>query len=185
METAETTDRIDPVANRATAQRLMRAMRERDHTTIEELLAADVVLNSPITDSFYFHGRDNVVALLKIVGEVMEDLEHLELLGAEDVWTQHLRFRVRGRILDAMDLMRFDETGHVRELTVFIRPLPGLTLFAAALVPAVGRRRGRLTSVVLRLLIEPLAAMTRHGDRLVGSLLRGTWGSQVGTAGGR
>jgi len=72
--------------------------------------------------------------------------------------------------------MRFDDTAHLRELTVFVRPLPALAAFAAALAPAVGRRRGRLTSVVLRMLIEPLAAMTKYGDRLVGWLLRETWG---------
>jgi hypothetical protein len=180
METAETMpERNDQATNRAAAQRLMKGMRERDYETIADSLAPDVVINSPITDSFRFHGRDNAVALLRIVREAMNDLEHYELLGAEDVWTHRLRFRVRGRLLEGMDLMRFDETGHVRELTIFIRPLPGLAVLAAALAPGVGRRRGRLTSIALRLLIEPLAAVTRHGDRLVGWLLRGVWADRA------
>ncbi|MDQ6807333.1 MAG: nuclear transport factor 2 family protein [Actinomycetota bacterium] len=175
MET--TPQRIDAASNRAATSRLMQAMRERDYGTIAGVLAPDVVIHSPITDSFQLHGRDDALAVLKIVREAMEGLEHRELVGADDVWTQRFRARVRGRHVDGMDLLRFDEEGRVRELTVFIRPLPGLAAFAAALASGVGRRRGLLTTIALRLLIEPLAVITRHGDRLVGWLLRGTWGS--------
>jgi hypothetical protein len=75
-----------------------------------------------------------------------------------------------------MDLLRFDDAGGICEMTLFVRPLPGIAIFAAALAPAVGLRRGRLISIALRLLIEPLAAITHHGDRLVARLLRGAWG---------
>jgi hypothetical protein len=164
-------------ANRAAVARLMGAMRERDYATIADVLAADAVIRSPITDSFQFRGRDDALAVLTIVAEAMEGIEHHELVGAGDVWSQRFTVRVRGRSLEGMDLLRFDGEGRVRELTVFIRPLPGLAVFAAALAPGVGRRAGRLATIVLRLLIEPLSAMTRHGDRLIGWLLRGTWGS--------
>ncbi|MDQ6777576.1 MAG: nuclear transport factor 2 family protein [Actinomycetota bacterium] len=178
MDTSGTTaERIDAAANRAAALRLMKAMREGDYATAADALAPDVVIHSPITGSFEFRGRDDALAVLKIVYEAMDGLEHHELVGADDVWTQHFRARVRSRLLDGMDLMRFDAAGRLRELTVFIRPLPGLTAFAAGVAPGVGRRRGLLTAIVLRLLIEPLAVMTRHGDRLVGWLLRETWGS--------
>lgn len=174
MDTVGTTS--GAAANRAAAQQLMKAMRERDDATIADVLSPDVVINSPITDSFHFHGREDGVALLKIVRETMEDLEHYELLGAEDVWIQRFRVRVRGRLLEGMDLLRFDEAGKVREMTVFVRPLPGLAALAAAVVPPVGSHRGRLTSILLGLLTGPLAATTRHGDRLAAWLLRGAWG---------
>jgi hypothetical protein len=177
MDTAETMpERID-AANRGATLRLMKAMRERDYMTVADALAPDVVIHSPITDSFEFRGRDDALAVLKIVAEAMDGLEHYELVGADDIWTQRFRVRVRGRLLDGMDLLRFDEEGRLRELTVFIRPLPGLTAFAAGVAPGVARRRGLVAAIILRLLIEPLAAMTRHGDRLVGWLLRETWGS--------
>jgi hypothetical protein len=177
METVETMpERIESAANRAAAQRMAKSMRERDYPAIADVLAADVVIHSPITGRFEFRGRDDALAVLKIVCEVMDGLEHDELVGAGDVWTQPLHFRVRGRLVEGVDVMRFDEAGRLRELTVFMRPLPGLVAFAAAVAPGVGRRRGLLTSIALRLLIEPLAAMTRHGDRLVGWLLQETWG---------
>jgi SnoaL-like domain len=178
MDTAETLpERADAAANRAATVRLTEAMRERDYATIADLLAPDVVIHSPITDSFQFRGRDDALAVLKIVSEAMDGLEHHELAGDEDVWTQRFSARVRGRPLDGMDLLRFDAAGRICELTVFIRPLPGLTAFAAGVAPGVGRRRGLLAVIVLRLLIDPLAVMTRYGDRLVGWLLRDTWGS--------
>jgi hypothetical protein len=177
MTTAETTPhRIDPAANRAAAERLMKAMREQDYGAIAEVLAVDVVIESPITATFRFSGREDAVAVLKIVRARMEDLEHHELVGAEDVWIQRFGVRVRGRILDGVDVLRFDEAGRVRSMTVFIRPLPGLAAFAAAVAPAVGLHRGRLTSIALRLLIAPLAAITHHGDRLAAWLLRDSWG---------
>lgn len=178
MEIAETSrDQTATAANRATAQRLARAMRERDYATLEDTFAADVVLNSPITGGFRFCGREDVIALLRIVREAMHGLEHGELIGAGDVWTQRFSARVGGRAIDAIDLVRFDAAGNVREFTVFVRPLPGVAAFTAAVAPGVGRRRGRLTSIVLRLLTGPLAVITRQGDRFAAWLLRGTWGA--------
>jgi hypothetical protein len=178
METAETTrDQIQASTNRAAAQRMMRAMRERDYEDMAEVLASDVVINSPITDSLQFRGRDDVLAVLRIVREAMQDLEHHDLLGSGDTWTHRFRVLVGGRLIEGMDLLRFDESGAIREVTVFVRPLPGLAAFTAAIAPEVGRRRGTLTAVVLRLLTGPLVALTRLGDRLVAWLIRGAWGA--------
>jgi limonene-1,2-epoxide hydrolase len=174
MESVEISSTVEP--NRATAERLMKAMREQDYETMSEVFAPDVVINSPITASFQFHGREDAVALMKLVRAGMEDLEHHELLGSGDVWAQRFGARVRGQLLDGMDALRFDAAGQVCAMTVFVRPLPGLTAFAAAVVPVVARRRGLLSSIALRLLIGPLAVMTRHGDRLAAWLLRGSWG---------
>ncbi|HWF73656.1 MAG TPA: nuclear transport factor 2 family protein [Solirubrobacteraceae bacterium] len=177
MDTAETVpQRTEPTDNGATAQRFMRAMRERDYGTMADALAPDVVIHSPITESFQFRGRGDALAVLKIVAEAMGEIEHHELVGAGEVWTQRFTVRVRGRRLEGMDFIRFDGEGRLAELTVFMRPLPGLAAFAAGVAPRVGRRRGLLTMIALRLLIEPLALITRQGDRLVGWLLRDTWG---------
>jgi hypothetical protein len=191
METAETTpvrtdaalsppatepNRTASAANRATVQRLNQAMREQDFETMAELFAEDVVLHSPITASFQFRGRADTVAVLKIVRASMADLQHQELLGADGVWSQRFSVHVRGRLLDGVDVLRFDESGHVRAMTVFIRPLPSLAAFAAAVAPAVARRRGRLASIALALMLGPLGAITRRGDRLAAWLLRGSWG---------
>jgi len=59
-----------------------------------------------------------------------------------------------------------DESGLIEEITVFIRPLPGLTTLTAALVPPIARKHGRFRSAVARLLLTPLGLAARMGDRL-------------------
>jgi hypothetical protein len=162
--------------NRAAAQRFMKAMREEDYDTIADILSPDFVINSPITAAFSFRGREDAMTLFRIVRAEMEDLKHHELLGADDSWTQRFEVRVRGRLLEGVDVLRFDAGGRLAAMTVFVRPLCGLTAFAAAVAPSVGRHRGRLAQLALRLLMAPLAAMTCHGDRFAAWLLRGSWG---------
>jgi hypothetical protein len=68
---------------------------------------------------------------------VFEDFRYTDELDAED-GTMALVFQaaVGGRELQGVDLLRFDETGRVRELTVLVRPMSGLQ----ALMEAVGPR---------------------------------------------
>src|SRR5215210_4260072 len=68
----------------ATSQRFAAAMRERDFETLGETLAADVVLHSPITGSFPFEGREQVLDLLRIVRGALEDLNPVASFGDDD-----------------------------------------------------------------------------------------------------
>ena len=172
METLESTVEAGTEAPR----RLAQTMREQDFETMAELLAPDVVLDSPITASFQFRGREDVIAVLRIVRAEMEGLEHFELLGTGDLWTQRFGVRVHGRVLDGIDVIRLNSSGQVASMTIFVRPLPSLAAFAAAVAPGVARRRGRVAGTVVALLVAPLAVMTAYGDRLVRRLLRGSWG---------
>jgi hypothetical protein len=148
-----------------TAHRLADAMRARDFDTIGDLLAQDVVLNSPITAAFRFHGRDEILDLLRAVRDVYETLEYTAIFGSGDTWAQVFRTTIRGTPMEGTDIMRLDEDGRVREFTVFFRPLPGLATLAAALGPAVAPTRPR--AIALRALAAPLAAATRLGERIV------------------
>lgn len=174
METLQTTPTS---SNDVAARSLARAMREQDFSAMAKLFAPDVVLESPVTGSFSFRGREDVIALLRIVRGTMEGLEHFELLGAGDVWSQRFGARVRGRLLDGVDVLRFNADGQVSTMTVFLRPLPSLAAFAAAVAPPVAARRGRAAGAAVALLVAPLALMTGFGDWVVGRLLRGAWGS--------
>ena len=164
--------------NRAAAHRLGEKMHDRDFTGMGELFAPDAVLVSPVTPSFRFHGRDQVLAILRMVREVFEEgPEYEHIFGEGDLWAQVNRSRVRGREVHAVDFLRFGDDGLIREMTIFVRPLPGLAAFTAALAAPVGRRRGRLVSLLLGLLARPLAPLTYYGDKLVGRLLGPAWGS--------
>jgi len=140
------------------------AMEARDLDGVAEALAPDVVLHSPITSSFRFVGRDEVTALLGIVREVFEDLRYVEEFGEGPLHVLVFRARVNGQQLEGTDIMRLDEQGRVRELNVFIRPLPGLTALTAALAPRLALKTGRARSVAVAGMVRPLAAITRLTD---------------------
>jgi len=148
-----------------TAHRLADAMQARDFDTLGDLLADDVVLNSPITAAFQFHGRDEIVELLKAVRDVYETLDYTAIFGSGDTWAQVFSATVRGQSMQGTDIMRLDEAGRVIEFTVFFRTLPGLATLTAALGPAVAPTRPR--AMALGVLSAPLAAATRLGERLV------------------
>jgi hypothetical protein len=151
-----------------TARRVTDAMRGRDFDALRAQLADDVVLNSPITAAFQFRGADEIVELLRTVRDAYETLEYTDVFGSGDTWVQVFRVRVRGQEMEAIDLMRMNADGKVREFTVFFRPLAGLAALTAALAPEVAPTRGR--AAVARALTRPLELMTRSGDRVVARL---------------
>lgn len=59
-----------------------------------------------------------------------------------------------------------------REMTIFVRPLPGLATLFATLPPRVStRRRGRPLGVLAGILTRPLAVVLQTADRLVPKFL--------------
>jgi hypothetical protein len=145
---------------------------------VAEALAPDVVLLSPVTSSFRFAGRDEVAALLGIVRDVFEELRYLEEFGDGAVRALVFQARVNGQQLEGTDILRLDEKGRVREIRVFIRPLPGLTALTAALAPRLARETGRARAAAVAGMVRPLAAMTRLTDVPGSSLAMGkVWGT--------
>ena len=131
---------------------------------VAEALAPDVVLLSPVTSSFRFVGRDEVAALLGIVRDVFEELRYVEEFGDGAVRALVFQARVNGQQLEGTDILRLDEKDRVREIRVFIRPLPGLTALTAALAPRLARDTGRARAAAVAGMVRPLAAMTRLTD---------------------
>jgi hypothetical protein len=148
-------------------------MEARDPAGVAEALAPDVVLHSPVTSSFRFVGRDEVTALLGIARDLLEDLHYVEEFGEGSMHVMVFRARVNGRPLEGTDVMRLDAQGRVRQLDVFIRPLPGLAALTAALAPRLARKTGRARSATVAGMTRPLAAITRLADAPVSSLAMG------------
>jgi hypothetical protein len=106
---------------------------------LEHMLRAfreDAVLHSPVTFT-PFEGREAIGRLLGILLRVFEDFRYTDELTAAD-GTKALVFRahVGDRQLEGVDLLRFDDAGLVRDLTVFIRPRSAIE----ALLREVGSR---------------------------------------------
>jgi hypothetical protein len=51
-------------------------------------------------------------------------------------------------------------------MTMFFRPLPGLTALTARLTPRLAAQQGRARSLALAAMTRPVAALTRAGDAL-------------------
>ena len=65
--------------------------------------------------------------LLRIVRQALEDLEPVAELGDDDTHALMFEARIGHQKIQALDVLRFDAEGRIREFRIFIRPLPGLT----------------------------------------------------------
>ena len=98
--------------------------------SLEDLIALfreDAVLHSPITFQ-PFEGKAAIRRLLAIIFEVFEDFRYTDELDAADGMTKILVFRtrVKNREVEGIDMVRFDDAGMVRDLTVMVRPRSSL-----------------------------------------------------------
>jgi SnoaL-like domain len=160
-------------AAQSEAHPLRVAMETRDFDAVARALAPDVVLHSPITASFTFRGRDEVRSLLENVRGVFDELHYVHDFGSRELRVLVFEARVGRERIEGADTLLLDEEGLVREITVFIRPLPGLVAFAATLAPQLAGRNGRWRSSAVAAALGPLAVMTRVGDVPISRLVTG------------
>lgn len=109
----------------------------KDLAALEAILAEDVVLHSPVTFK-PFEGRPVVAHVLRTVFEVFGDFRYVAELDRDDLTTLVFKARVGEREVDGIDLLRTREDGLIDDITVFIRPLSGLS----ALRDEMGARLG-------------------------------------------
>ncbi len=131
------------------------------------VLAPEVVLRSPLTDSVRFEGRDEVREVLDVALRNFADLRFSTVLGNGRSWVLFETARIGDQRFDEAQFIELDERGKIVELTLLIRPRPGATAVMAALAGPLARRLGRsaTTATALSLLTRPLRFLTRLGDR--------------------
>jgi hypothetical protein len=131
------------------------AWQTRDLAAWAEALASDVVMNSPVFRA-PFTGRNAAIELFGVLFEVLGDVEitHEFHQGQVDVFFWHATLGIRG--VDGVDLLRRDGDGKICEITVLIRPLINIAIFASAVGPALAAKRGRVRGLAARLLTVPL-----------------------------
>ena len=144
------------------------AAAEQDIELALGALTDDVVVRSPLTDRFTFDGKDDVRRLFETAYEKFEGLNYHTVIGEGPQCVLVGGGVAGGQKFEETLVLDLAEDGRIAGITLFIRPLPGLTAVMAALGPALARRNGRsnLTAVMLRAMTAPLAAATRSGDRL-------------------
>lgn len=149
-----------------TTVRLRAAAEANDVDGVAATLAADVVLRSPITDRVTFHGREEVRGLLVSVFSTLREMHYIADVGDQRTRALFYTATVGRQHLEEAMRVELNSEQEIQTLTLFYRPLPGLTAFTAALAPRVARKHGPVRSFIARLLMLPLATITRLGDRL-------------------
>ena len=165
----------EQLSNELAAGRLLDALRDNDSGLLASLLAPDVVLRSPLTDRFQFHGRDRVVELYGVVHAPLRGLERTHLVGSGRQWAQFSVATVLGRQITTCQLIEFNDDGLIERLMILCRPLPGLIAFFAAIAPGVMRRRSRVLALLAGAMTRPLVPAFDANDRIATALLRDAW----------
>jgi len=112
------------------------AVETKDFAAVESILAPAVHFRSPVVFAPY-EGREAVAALLRVVGEVLSpELAYQWQVREGDREVLCFSTRVGDRVLEGVDLLRYDDDGQVCELVVMMRPASGL----AAVRDAIGAR---------------------------------------------
>jgi SnoaL-like protein len=147
------------------------AMEARDHDAVLQALAPDIVLRSPIF-AVPFTGIDEAGDLFAVLLEEVWPLTYLDEIPG-DPHVLHFTAEVKGEELDGIDLLRFDDQGRAKEITVFFRPFPAVAAFLSATGPKLARRRGGAGRAgFLRVAGAPLGALMRTtastGPKLLG-----------------
>ena len=134
-------------------------------------LADDIVLHSPILTS-PFVGREVARQLYGALLEALTDVVITERFsgptGEVFVWNA----RSAGRRVDGLDVVRLDPAGRVAEITVMMRPFPGIAAFVAGAAEPMARRRRpalrRIAGPVGSALIPLFALLDRVGAAMAG-----------------
>jgi hypothetical protein len=131
-------------------------------------LAPDVTLISPLTARFRFHGRDQLRDVLIAAFEVITEIRYHTEVGEGGTRALFYYGRCGGVDLEEAQLLRFDPTGAISEITLFGRPLPALTEVTKRLGPILLRRQGKPgLARAVTVATGPLAAMTRTGEKRI------------------
>ncbi len=144
-----------------------RAAGERgDAPAAAECLASNVTVISPLTAQFRFHGRDDARDMLVAAFEVIHDIRFHTEVGDANTRALFYHAYAGDQAIEEAQLLRLDADGLIVELTLFGRPLPGLTAVMADIGPRLLRYQKRPTLArIVALATAPLAAMTRLGER--------------------
>ena len=110
------------------------AVEKHDLKAMVDALAPGVVFHSPITFK-PFEGKEAVSTLLGVVASTFEDFRYMDELDGDGAKALVFEARVGDRLVQGLDLLRFDDQGLIVDFTVMVRPLSG----AMALAEAVGK----------------------------------------------
>ena len=120
-----------------TAHPARSAIEAGDVDALAELLAPNVEFRSPAVYRPY-HGRETVLALLRVVASVFEDFRYANEWRDGRTTILFFEANVGDRDLQGIDILEENDDGLVERFTVMIRPLSGLQAVAATMAERLG-----------------------------------------------
>ncbi|MEU0536724.1 nuclear transport factor 2 family protein [Amycolatopsis tolypomycina] len=143
-----------------------RAMETRDVELALTAFAPDAVLHSPLTSRVRFTGHAELRPLIEVAYRHLKDISFHTDTGDARTRVVVYTARIGGEPIEEAALLRLNDDGLVEEATLFVRTLPGLVALMDRFGPDIARANGRpVVARVLRVLVKPLLAMVRSGDR--------------------
>ena len=105
------------------------AAEAKDFSQVSELFEEDVVFKSPVVFKPY-EGREALAVILGAVVQVFEDFRYIEQVETGDAAVLVFEANVGDKSVQGVDVLRFGESGRVRELIVMVRPMSGMHALA-------------------------------------------------------
>lgn len=118
-----------------------RALAELHPGRIVGTFADDVVITVAVHDA-PMAGKDVARFLFAVLSEELDGFQVTDELIEADSAVVLFEAKISGRAAQGLTLVRLNENGHVRELTVFIRPLEALQLIAEVIGARMAARYG-------------------------------------------
>jgi hypothetical protein len=144
------------------------AVEARDIDALIETLAPDVILHSPLI-SEAFHGREKVGHLFRSLADdylFTDDFRYTAELAEGNTVVLAFKGKLNGVNVEGVDLVQIDPAGKVRDITVFLRPLPGTAAVAKHLAPRVAGNGSKAKAAMAGLGTRPLTAMAKLFDAI-------------------
>jgi 2-amino-4-hydroxy-6-hydroxymethyldihydropteridine diphosphokinase len=143
------------------------AVESHDIEALAAVLADDAKLRSPITVRIPFEGRARVVELMTEVFALLESMQVVRDVRDGNVEVLEIESRLAGYDLHMVQVVEHADDGRVRQVTLFMRPYPGVANLAAHIGPRLVRRRfGPVVAGFVAVPMRIVAAMARLMDRL-------------------
>lgn len=116
----------DELTEVSLVERWEAAVADADPDAMRACLATDVRFFSPAVHRPY-EGQDATMLVLTNVMTVFEDFTYTDVLDCGDRLGLVFTARVGDRDVEGWDYLKLDDDGLIREFTVMLRPLSGLT----------------------------------------------------------
>jgi len=114
------------------------------------------------------HDLEGVIEMRELMRAhfaTVENLRYFTDVGDAQTRAQFYRATVDGQQVEAATRVEVNDQAQISEITIYYRPLPGLTALTATLGShVVAARHGHRRALTARLLFAPLALVIRFGD---------------------